>query len=352
VPVKLRWNDYSLTSEQGDVAAMLGEFFRDLAPVDIVRAAEPLGYDDDLWTRAIGAGTPRLALPESVGGDGAGLIELVLAAAEVGRTLAPVPLVDAASATRLLAAAAPDHPDLPAAVEGSLVCSLAPLSGRRSGPQLTPSGAVAGRVLLLVDGELVLLSRDVPPPHTANQGSAPLAWWDPADSDTGREVLATGARARALWDHALGEWQIVTAAALAGLADEAGRLTRAYTMQRYSFGVPIASYQAVSHTLVDMHMAARTTRNLALKAAWYSDNEPATRPELPAMALADASRTALRTTERAVHLHGGFGITLEADISLYHRRAAVWGQIGGGSAVHLETIAAAVDRLVDAALAE
>ncbi|HEY6798937.1 MAG TPA: acyl-CoA dehydrogenase family protein [Kineosporiaceae bacterium] len=352
MPVNFRWNDYSLTDEQRDLATMLGGFFRDVAPVEVVRAAEPLGYDDDLWKRTIGAGIPRLALPDSAGGDGAGLIELALAAAEAGRTLAPIPFVDASAATRLLAMAGPDHADLPAAVEGSLVCSLAPLSGRRGGPQLTPSGAVAGRVLLLLNGDLVLLSRDAPPAHAANQGSAPLAWWDPADPDTRSEVLATGPRARTFWDHAVGEWQIATAAALGGLAGEACRLTRTYALQRYSFGVPIASHQAVSHTLVDMHMAAQTTRNLALKAAWYSDNEPATRPELPAMALADACRTALRNTERAVHLHGGFGITSEADISLYHRRAAVWGQLGGGSTVHLQTIAAAVDRLLAAGHAD
>lgn len=343
-----RWNDYSLSDEQRDFATMIADLFRELAPVEVVRGAEPLGYDYVLWKRTIGAGIPHLALPEGVGGDGAGLIELVLAAAEVGRTLAPVPFVDASAAARLLAVAAPGHPDLPAAVEGTLVCSLAPLSGRRGGPQLTPSGAVAGRVLLLLNGDLVMLSRETPPVHAANQGASPLAWWDAADAGTRSEVLATGVQARTLWDHAVSEWQIATAAALGGLADEACRMTRTYALERHSFGVPIASYQSVSHTLVDMHVTARTTRNLALKAAWFCDNEPAARPELPAMALADASRTALRNTERAVHLHGGFGITSEADISLYHRRAAVWGQLGGGSTVSLETIATAVDRLLAA----
>ena len=63
------------------------------------------------------------------------------------------------------------------------------------------------------------------------------------------------------------------------------------------------------------------------------------------MALANAARVATDVTMKCVHVHGGFGIMLEADVSLYHRRAAVWGQLGGGSSLHLQTIAAGLDRL-------
>jgi hypothetical protein len=345
VPIELRWNDYSLTDEEADVRAMLREFFGEQSPPEVVREAEPLGFDEALWRSALRAGIADLSLPEEHGGQGAGLIELVLAAEEVGRTVAPLPLVDHAVATRLLAELPDPHPDLAAAVAGDLILSLAPLSARRAGAQLVPSGALARGVLALVDDDLVLLRREAAPPQAANQGAAPLAWWDPADPSVVRTVLATGDPARALWQRAEAEWQVATAAALVGLAEGASLLARTYTTQRKAFGTPIAAFQAISHTLVDVHEATQTARNLVLKAAWFLAEEPGSRPDLPTMALANAARVATDVTMKCVHVHGGFGIMLEADVSLYHRRAAVWGQVGGGSTLHLQTIAAGLDRL-------
>jgi hypothetical protein len=345
VPIELRWNDYSLSEEEVDVRAMLREFFAEQSPPDVVRAAEPLGFDESLWRSALRTGIADLSLPEEHGGQGAGLIELVLAAEEVGRTLAPVPLVDHAVATRLLAELPGPHPDLAAAIAGDLILSLAPLSARRGGPQLVPSGAVARGVLAMVGNDLVLLRRESAPAPVPNQGSAPLAWWDPADPSVERTVLAGGDTARALWRRAEAEWQVATASSLVGLAEGASLIARTYTTQRKAFGVPIATFQAISHTLVDVHEAVQTARNLTLKAAWFLSEEPDSRPELPTMALANAARVATDVTMKCVHVHGGFGIMLEADVSLYHRRAAVWGQVGGGSSLHLQTIAAGLDRL-------
>jgi alkylation response protein AidB-like acyl-CoA dehydrogenase len=196
-----------------------------------------------------------------------------------------------------------------------------------------------------MDGEdLVLLRRGSAPAQAANQGSAPLAWWDAADPSVERTVLAGGDAARALWRRAEAEWQVVTASSLVGLAEGASLIARTYATQRKAFGTPIAAFQAISHTLVDVHEATQTARNLTLKAAWFLAAEPDSRPELPTMALANAARVATDVTMKCVHVHGGFGIMLEADVSLYHRRAAVWGQVGGGSTLHLQTIAASLDR--------
>jgi alkylation response protein AidB-like acyl-CoA dehydrogenase len=351
VPIELRWNDYSLSEDDVDVRAMLRDFFTEQSPAEVVRAAEPLGFDESLWRAALRAGIADLSLPEEHGGQGAGLIELVLAGEEVGRTVAPLPLIDHAVATRLLAALPETHPELASAVAGDLILSLAPLSARRPGAQLVPSGAVARGVLAVDGDDLVLLRREAAPAPAANQGDAPVAWWDPTDPSVRRTVLAVGDAARALWQRAEAEWQVTTASALVGLAEGASLLTRAYAVQRKAFGQPIAAFQAISHTLVDVHEAVQTARNLVLKAAWFTAEEPDSRPELPTMALANAARVATDVTMKCVHVHGGFGIMLEADVSLYHRRAAVWGQLGGGSSLHLQTIAAGLDALAARAAA-
>lgn len=346
--IELRRNDYSFDEQQVEVREMLAGFFGRHSSYEVVRAAEPLGFDAALWKAAARADIVGLALPEEHGGQGAGLIELAFAAEALGRTLAPVPLVDHAVATRAVARLSGHDLDLGAAVTGETILSLAPLSHRRSGRQLVPSGAVAHGVLTRHGADLVLLRRTSAPPLAANDAAAPVAWWDPADPEVRQTVLATGEAADAAWRDALAEWQISTAAALVGLSDGAVALARTYSLERHQFGVPISAFQSVAHRLVDAHEAVQGARNLALKAAWFQTEEPATRPELPTMALANATRVATRVTADCVHVHGGFGLMLEADISLYHRRSALWGQLGGGSRTHLESIATVLDRSLTA----
>ena len=45
----LRRNDYSLTDEQGQLVDMLRDIFTEQSPIAVVRAAEPLGFDQKLW---------------------------------------------------------------------------------------------------------------------------------------------------------------------------------------------------------------------------------------------------------------------------------------------------------------
>lgn len=343
----LRWNDYSLTTEQHDLHGMLHDYFGKHVDTSAVRDAAPLGFDAGLWKQLDSFGLVGLAMQEEIGGQGAGLVELLLAAEQIGRTLAPVPLIEHTVAARLLSRVCRDDPRarLNEAATGQLVLGFGP-APVRDGQVLAAAGAVAGQVVALRGDELLLLQRSTPPPLAANQASAPLAWWDVSDPDVSADVLMTGTRARAEWKHAQDEWKVATAAALAGLMAGAGQLARTYTTERHAFGVPLAKFQAISHQLVDIHMATESARHLALKAAWYLDNDPTARPELPAMALAHASRAATRAVADAVHVHGGLGITLEASITLYYERAATWGQLAGGSRQEIAEIGTAIDRIV------
>jgi len=344
--IQLRWNDYSLTEEQEDLRSMLRDFFTRNSPTSLVREAAPLGFDEDLWQRMNKSGLVSLAMDEAYGGQGGGLVELVLAAEEVGRALAPVPLIEHTVAARLLGTLWGDSAEerLSDAVSGELVLAFAPTAAT-NGRALVPGGAVARAVVLLDGDELLLLRRDTPPAQAANQASAPLAWWDVADELATRELLATGESATTAWHAALDTWKVATAASLAGICSGASQIARTYSTERHAFGVPIAKFQAISHQLVDMHIATESAHHLALKAAWFAENEPQSRPELPAMALAHASRAATKIAADAVHVHGGLGITLEADISLYYERAAVWGQLAGGSRAEIAAIGTAIDRI-------
>ena len=99
----LRREDYSLSEDQTDLQSAYQKFFKANCSIDVVRAAEASGFDKSLWERLCATGATSMALPESVGGDGATLLDLVLVAEEVGRSLAPVPWIDHVCAARLLA---------------------------------------------------------------------------------------------------------------------------------------------------------------------------------------------------------------------------------------------------------
>ena len=344
----LRRNDYTLTDEQDQLVAMLRELFTEHSPVEVVRAAEPLGFDPQLWGTVQRNGLLTISIPESAGGDGGGLVELALTGFEVGRAAAPVPLLDHVVTMRALARLKADGVALPidweSALAGDTIVSLAPISSWELGAELVPSGAVARAVLARRGDALVLMTRGTNAPQAPNDGCAPVAWWSPDDAEVQTITLLEGASVAEHWDLTHREWRIATAASLVGILAISGEIARAYAVERQAFGVRIAQFQAISHDLVDMHMDELTSRNVTLKAAWLTEHEPDFRPELAAMAMAQATRSVLRSTAAAVHVHGGMGITLEADVSLFYRKASAWSLVGGGMRRDLEEIGRAIDR--------
>src|ERR1700742_650754 len=120
---ELRRLDYSLTADHVDLQNAYKQFFKTSCPIETVRAAEPSGFDKSLWERLGATGATAMALPESVGGDGATLVDLTLVAEEIGRSLAPVPWIDHVCAARLLARLGAVEADI---VSGKQVAALDP----------------------------------------------------------------------------------------------------------------------------------------------------------------------------------------------------------------------------------
>src|SRR3546814_11200945 len=100
---ELRRLDYSLTEDHKDLQAAYRQFFKTHSDIETVRAAEASGFDKSLWERLCSMGATTMGLPESVGGDGATLVDLTLVAEEIGRYLAPVPWHAHVVAARLVA---------------------------------------------------------------------------------------------------------------------------------------------------------------------------------------------------------------------------------------------------------
>ncbi|MBV8950693.1 MAG: acyl-CoA/acyl-ACP dehydrogenase, partial [Actinobacteria bacterium] len=279
-----------------------------------VRAAEPLGFDARLWARLTAVGVPGMATRAS----GASLVDLAVVCNEVGSHLAPAPVVDAFVATRVLdrLGGCPDD-----VASGDAVAGIAVSPSCDGWWRLVPAGAVAALVVGLDGDDLVATRSDAPGVPPANIGCAPIA----DRTTTGdRRVLARGRQARLAYEHALDEWQVLTAAALAGLAAHALELGVDYTKQRQQFGEPIGSFQAVQQRLADVATDGDGARLLAYEAAAALGADPVRFPVLAPMAFLFAARTAAAATAWSLHFHGGYGFMLEYDVQLYFRRAKGW----------------------------
>ncbi|MHA7649571.1 acyl-CoA dehydrogenase family protein [Mycobacterium sp. ML4] len=322
---ELRRIDYSLSEDHKALQAAYRQLLDTHCPIETVWAAQESGFDKSLWERLCAMGATSMAVGEHVGGDGATLVDLALVAEEVGRALAPVPWIDHVCASRLAARLGAATSDV---VHGNRILGLdiapEPVAGRR----LIPSAAVADGVIVRAGDDIVLLSFATHPERVPNLGQLPMAWvdFDTADS---RRVLGSGPQAVAAYCRAIDEWRVLTAAALTGLVEQTMTIAAEFAKSRYTLGVPISTLHAISHPLANMAIAVQGGRNLARRAAWFLDNEPDERPELPGCAFVFMAEEAPKAATMAVHIQGGLGVSVEAAATAYLVRARGWALAGG-----------------------
>jgi Acyl-CoA dehydrogenase, N-terminal domain/Acyl-CoA dehydrogenase, C-terminal domain len=267
---ELRRLDYSLTKDHEAVQEAYKQFFKSHCSIETVRAAEESGFDKGLWERLCAMGATTMALPESVGGDGATLVDLTLVAEEIGRALAPVPWIDHVCAARLLARLDALNPD---AVNGKQIVALDPQHESVSGVRLIPVGSIPDHIIVRDGDDVVRLTFDTRPVKVDNIGRLPMAWVDPGAADS-RTVVASGPDALAEYQRALDEWRLLTGSALVGLVEETMNIAAEFAKTRYTLGVPISTLQAISHPLANIAITVQGGRNLAGAPRGFSTTSP------------------------------------------------------------------------------
>ncbi len=113
-----------------------------------------------------------------------------------------------------------------------------------------------------------------------------------------------------------------------------------YSKNRVQFGVPIGSFQALQHRMVDMFTACEQTYSLLV---WASMTASAGGEEAKRAVSAikyQIGTTGRKVGEEAVQLHGGMGVTWELDVAHYFKRLTAIGQILGNADLHLDRLAA------------
>jgi alkylation response protein AidB-like acyl-CoA dehydrogenase len=320
--------DLNPSEEQQQLIDAFVAFYAKESSIERVRAAEPLGNDAELWLNLQEMGALLMAVDEKSGGWGASLLDLALVAEQHGRHLGSAPLIEGQTAVRLLARAGSN-----AAVEllgqslhnGRLI-TLALHPPKGGVLAMVPAGAVADEMIFMNEGRLMSMAIAGRHHPVANIGSMPVA--DVTIDATPVELLA-GRPAQAAFERACDEWLVLMANALVGIGTRSIEIGVEYVKERHAFGVPIGSFQAVSHGLADAATAMEGGTLLAREAAWAASEDTERARQLACFAGGFCTDAARQASYRSLHYHGGYGFMLEFDIQLFFRRAKAWPAVFG-----------------------
>jgi alkylation response protein AidB-like acyl-CoA dehydrogenase len=313
--------DFGLSDDQREIQRTARELLAERARPERVREhAEAGRLDEDLWRELRELGWPGIAVAEGYGGQGLGLVELSILCEELGRVLAPVPLLPTVLAAAMIERAGSEDQRerwLPGLASGEAPGALGVVS---EGVAELVLGAPGAQVLVLVqEGDLcarVCAREDV--------AVEPVDSIDPTRPAGGVSVAPQAGEplegdVRGGLDRAL----VAIASELVGVCERALTMTVAYVKERKQFGVPVGSYQAVSHRCAQMLLDTEKARALTAFAAWAADADPQRLGEAAAMAKAAASEAGVEVTASAIQAHGGIGFTWEADVHWLYKRALV-----------------------------
>jgi alkylation response protein AidB-like acyl-CoA dehydrogenase len=324
--------DFGFTDEQNAIKETAREMLAKRSPLSAVRrAAESRTYDEALWKEISELGWPGIAIDEEHGGQGLGMVELVILCEELGYACAASPFLSNASAGLLVQHAGSDEQ------RERWLGGIA--SGDRRGAaafeprsnDLVPD-ADGAAVLVLNDGEAAVL---------VGGGEATIEPVELIDA-TRAYARVSGSGGDALpgdVEAAADRCVVALAAELTGIAQRAMEIAVDYAKERQQFDRPIGAYQAVSHRCAGMLYDTEEARSLTYYAAWCADAEPESLPLASSMAKARASDAAWRVTNDALQVLGGIGFTWEHDLHFLLKRAKVGSELLGDTRMHRERVA-------------
>jgi 3-oxocholest-4-en-26-oyl-CoA dehydrogenase beta subunit len=337
--------DFSLTEEQQELSGLARRILSDRMTLPHLKERDNSEdwYDADTWREFAKANILGIAIPESHGGLGLGLLDLCLVLREVGRTVAPLPAVwtlvaaamplarfgtdeqqavlsQVASGDVLLTAAVqeygatPDNPQTTAARDGEGWR----IDGTKTavpGMHVAASVIVAARTddggsglfLVPVAANGVASSRQ----QTTSGEPVFEVRFDGVQVDGGARIGGDDAL-----DWTLARTTVALCAVASGVADEAIRITANYTTERKQFDRAIGTFQAVGQRMADAYIDQQGIDLTMLQAASHLD-EGRDVPAEVATAKFWASDGGNRIAHAALHVHGGISIDIDYSIHRY-----------------------------------
>lgn len=333
--------DFTLDDDRQMLAETLRRFLADAwdAETRADAAYHHPYHEPEVYKGLVEMGVLGVLVDEEAGGFGGSGLDIMVMFEEVGRTLAPEPLLPTLLTLRLLAGVG-DHDRLDQVVTGqvrAVVALVEPhdvdtvtdletvateggdgwtVSGRKSTVWGGP-GADVALVTAMVDEAVGLFEVDL--------GDAATTDYALVDGGGASEVVLDDTPARPVaadvgdvLADALDAGRLALCAEAVGAMDHLFDLTTDFLSSREQFGQPLARFQALQHRVVDLSIELEQARSITILAA--DSLGTAKGPRHVAMAKHKVGRVARLVAEEAIQLHGGIGMTWEYPGAHYAKR--------------------------------
>ena len=356
-------------------------FLAEHAPLSEVRkqrdAGSAAGYADNLWSQMVEMGWAAILVPEAYGGLEFGHVGMGQIVEQTGRTLTASPLFATAvlGVTAINAAGSEQQKAelLGAIASGEITTALAvdetahhaPAQISMNASKQTGGYRLVGSKRFVVDGgtadKLVVAARTSGAAGDAQGISLFIVDRTAAGVEVERTAVTDGrnyaninfndvevAEAALLGEEGTGfkalsatldVGNIYLSAELLGMAQETFDRTLQYLKERKQFGVLIGSFQALQHRAADWWSQIELCKSVVLKALQATDEGDKRASALASIAKAKLSEVAELSTNEAIQMHGGIGMTDEYDIGFFIKRARPAQTLFGDNSYHTDRFA-------------
>jgi alkylation response protein AidB-like acyl-CoA dehydrogenase len=341
-------------------------------------AASDVGYSPDVWATFADLGWTAVPFTEDDGGFDGGPVELMVMMQQFGRGLIVEPylanIVLAGGVLRRAASDAQKTKWLQPLIAGELQAALAVtepqsrydlaniaatatkdgdewvingrkgvvLNGGNAGLLIIPartSGASTDRsgiTLFAVGGMAGGVSRNVYPTVDGHQAAEIVLQDVRVESNA---ILGEIDKAYDVFDAVVDEATLAVCAEAVGIMQALTDKTVEYSKSREQFGVPIGSFQALQHRMVDMLTACEQSYSLLLWAAMANADQTEDAKRAISALKYQVGTAGKKVGQEAVQIHGGMGVAWDVDIAHYFKRLTTIGQMFGSADWHLDKLA-------------
>ena len=365
-----------INEEQNMLKSSAKELLDLKSPISLMRELRDDNYnqfDPDLWKEMVEMGWTALTVPEEYNGLNFGYVGLGQVIEEMGKKLTVSPMISTVLVSTTIVGLSKNEvlksKLFDEIMSGKKLCTLAHEESSHHNPNIDLSiisnnnekFILNGKKRFVIDGTIsdyLIVSA-----NSESNGSLELVIIDSKskgitfnnkvhmDSKIYSDIsfnnvefsidnfLSTENDGKKILKKALDIACVGLAAEMLGNIQQAFDMTIQYLKEREQFGVKIGSFQALQHRSAIMFGEIELCKSIVLKALQAIDSGDENLPELASLAKSKLGLTSKLVTNEAVQMHGGIGVTDDADIGFFLKRVRVSQRIFGDSNYHLDRVA-------------
>lgn len=370
---------FDLSDDQRLLVDTVASFVKKESPVERfrkLRDEDSIGWSRDVMRKMGDLGWLAIPFSEEAGGLGGSFVDVALILEQLGSALVPEPFLASVVLGGMAIAHAGNEEQrsrfLASAIDGSKTLALAyaeddgrydlgrvttraektakgyRLTGKKrwvlnghAADSIVVSARTAGEVADRAGIGLFVVDRDalkIDVVRTMDGHRAAMVTLDGVEVSEDRRL---GGEALEVLEQVIDGGTAAACAEGLGLMTASLRITRDYISEREQFGLKIGSFQALQHRAVDMFVETELARGTTILAAIRAtDPDARERRRGVSIAKVHLATGGRLVAQQSVQLHGGIGITDEADIGLYFKRMHVLNALFGDEDHHLARVAA------------